>query len=159
MIGDSSYTIFVQGQHGLKGNCGYSVTLRKSIETSIKYHWDFEDLWSQKCDTIEEARKVAVEYFEAHKGEYDQLGIFDCVAHDEEEPENTQSRATIICPYCGADNGRDDCEGHCPDEMTCDDCGKTFDVEMNVSVDYSTRKKSGDVQGIYRHFERVKEVV
>lgn len=146
-IGDVNYNIFILGpDRYVRSN--YAAVLRKStLKSDTPSKWDFEDLWTHNCDTIEEARKAAVEYYTAHKAEYDRLVVFDRVAFNEEKPDNTQYRSTIICPYCGADNGAP--EEHYSDEWRCDECNKDFPVEQDITVTYSTRKKKEDIRGIY----------
>ena len=45
----------------------------------------------------------------------------------------------VICPYCGFHYGEDDL--HESMELTCDECGKKFKLEVEYEVSYSTYKK------------------
>lgn len=47
----------------------------------------------------------------------------------------------VVCPWCGNKYG--DCWEWTKDsdEMKCDECGKQFEYEKNVTVEYSTSKK------------------
>lgn len=49
---------------------------------------------------------------------------------------------TVICPYCGYDNGGEDGDGPASGEQQCynDDCNKYFTCEPSFTVDYSTYK-------------------
>ena len=46
---------------------------------------------------------------------------------------------SVICPYCGANNGTDDYQGS--GEEFCYECNQTFDFECDYSVTYTTRRK------------------
>lgn len=50
---------------------------------------------------------------------------------------------SIICPYCGYDNGDDDysTNGHSGTEEQCVECEKRFHCEPEYSVTYSTYKR------------------
>jgi len=47
----------------------------------------------------------------------------------------------IFCPYCGCSNSDD--EVHENTVMTCYDCEKDFDVEVDYDIRYSTYRKEG----------------
>ncbi len=49
---------------------------------------------------------------------------------------------TVICPYCGHDNGGDDGDGPPSGEQQCynEECEKKFHCEPDYSVSYSTSK-------------------
>jgi len=49
---------------------------------------------------------------------------------------------TVICPYCGHDNGGDNGDGPPEGEQECynDQCKMKFDCEPDFLVTYSTRK-------------------
>jgi len=45
----------------------------------------------------------------------------------------------IICPYCGEHYGEDDL--HDSMDLTCDECGKKFKMEVEYNITYSTYQK------------------
>jgi uncharacterized Zn-finger protein len=45
----------------------------------------------------------------------------------------------VICPYCGSHYGEDDL--HESTELTCDECGKKFKLEVEYDITYSTFQK------------------
>ena len=58
---------------------------------------------------------------------------------------DTAHQDTIVCPYCGDrsfcpqldyDNHKDTAE------IECDECGEEFDLIVNVSITYTTKKKN-----------------
>ena len=61
---------------------------------------------------------------------------------DNEETE-TDFEDEVVCPYCGHrmqdDDGYFEREGD--GEYECENCGKTFEFEVNIEVTYSTRRK------------------
>lgn len=66
---------------------------------------------------------------------------------DEMEEEERESACEYteypICPYCGHKHDYDTFEYFKPDEVgtyECDDCGRVFYYESNISVDYCTKK-------------------
>jgi len=57
----------------------------------------------------------------------------------------------VVCPHCGArytdswdlfSDGSETVEG-----VECDDCGKEFNAEVNMSVTYTTRKPTATTKG------------
>jgi len=52
----------------------------------------------------------------------------------------------IICPYCGYErsNSVDDFDGPSSYEDDCEECGKTFIVEPDVEITFSTHKKDAN---------------
>lgn len=50
------------------------------------------------------------------------------------------STDTVICPYCGYDNGGDDGDGPPTGPQECYSCEKKFECEPDYSVYYSTFK-------------------
>lgn len=53
---------------------------------------------------------------------------------------DTRYTDTVICPYCGYDNGDDDGDGPRTGEEQCQECEKKFHCEPDYSVSYITRK-------------------
>lgn len=45
---------------------------------------------------------------------------------------------SVICPWCGHDNGDGDYESG--SEIDCEQCGRAFDVEIDTIVVYTTSK-------------------
>lgn len=55
---------------------------------------------------------------------------------------DTSYTSEIVCPYCGhkvMDSWEYNSRTH--DDIDCSDCGKNFDFEVHMSVDYSSSKK------------------
>ena len=48
----------------------------------------------------------------------------------------------VICPYCGSHYGEDDL--HNSMELTCYECEKDFDLEVEYDISYSTFQKKQD---------------
>ena len=68
---------------------------------------------------------------------------------DEDEPD-TFSDKYIVCPYCGSAMEGSNVMIDIPElgedgehELECEDCGKKFEVETMVSVDWETHKMEG----------------
>lgn len=45
----------------------------------------------------------------------------------------------VLCPYCGSHYGEDDL--HESMELTCEECGKKFKLEVSYEVSYSTYQR------------------
>ena len=54
----------------------------------------------------------------------------------------TDSEDTILCPYCGHDDRDDRNQWEGEHEFTCSSCGKEYDCSIEISISYSTSRKT-----------------
>jgi len=67
--------------------------------------------------------------------------VKDIWGYSKEKGEITNEKY-VICPYCGEHYGEDDLNEST--DLDCDGCGKTFLLEVDYDVSYSTYKNENE---------------
>jgi hypothetical protein len=117
----------------------YDYQLNKIITKHEDVHWISEDKekdssWEEHSKGLSKGLFVGI----SREGEAQQ-------AKEREWEEKHENADTVVCPYC--DYEYDEYENPYEDdekEIKCENCGKTFICETNISYSWSTRRYEDD---------------